>query len=305
MKIKIAIMCSTVVFSSPLLAGSSDSQTGLTDAGNPLFTINNLLNDGTAGSKCTGTFVAWSRDPNAGTGDNNNNTAGKTPVINVNSATSVQILQGTFFWGLQQGTATAGDNVTGSSLSMTIPDGCYSGSKTATASDSNLTAENIKKDVEIFGVTGTYEAGPTCSDSTSTRWCDNNNGTVTDMTTGLIWLQKADWGGKKQWDGNNNAHVRAGILKAGTSGAELSDSSEEGDWRLPTKKELVGITIGTDRVSNNNMGAFSGVQTNYYWSSSIPAYRTPKVWCVSLSNGGVFSANKTNTFYVWPVRGGQ
>jgi hypothetical protein len=292
-----------VVFSSPLLAGSSDSQTGLTDACNPLLTINNLLNDGTAGSKCTGTFVAWSRDPNAGTGDNNNNTAGKTPVINVNSATSVQILQGTFFWGLQQNTAPAGDNVTGSSLSMTIPDGCYSGSKTATASDSNVTAENIKKDVEIFGVTGTYEAGPTCSGTlTGTRWCDNNNGTVTDMTTGLIWLKNADWGGNNQW--NDNAHVRAGILKAGTADADLSDGSVEGDWRLPTKSELVGITTGDEAVSRSNMGAFSGAARTY-WSSSTSVNDTTDAWCVSLSKGGVGSVSKAYTLYVWPVRDGQ
>ncbi|MBF0524939.1 MAG: hypothetical protein HQK56_07565 [Deltaproteobacteria bacterium] len=28
------------------------------------------------------------------------------------------------------------------------------------------------------------------------RWCDNGNGTVTDMSTGLIWLKDASWGGK-------------------------------------------------------------------------------------------------------------
>lgn len=27
------------------------------------------------------------------------------------------------------------------------------------------------------------------------RWCDNGNGTVTDLTTCLVWLKKADWGG--------------------------------------------------------------------------------------------------------------
>ncbi|MBF0497971.1 MAG: hypothetical protein HQK58_15575 [Deltaproteobacteria bacterium] len=28
------------------------------------------------------------------------------------------------------------------------------------------------------------------------RWCDNNNGTVTDMSNGLIWLKDAGWGGR-------------------------------------------------------------------------------------------------------------
>ena len=31
------------------------------------------------------------------------------------------------------------------------------------------------------------------------RWCDNGDGTVTDLTTCLVWLKKADWGGQKVW----------------------------------------------------------------------------------------------------------
>jgi hypothetical protein len=164
MKIKIAIMCSTLVFSSPLLAGNLDSPAAPSDAGSAMFTIEdiyNRLNDGTAGSKRTGAFVEPSSGPTAGTGHTLDEVMNKTPVINVNGAIPAQVLQGRFFWGLlggtwglQQGTATAGDNVTGSSLSMTIPDGFYSGSKTATASDANLNAANVKSGVNIFGVTG-------------------------------------------------------------------------------------------------------------------------------------------------------
>jgi hypothetical protein len=258
-----------------------------------------------------------SSGPTAGTGHTLDEVMNKTPEINANGATSAQVLQGRFFWGLlggtwglQQGTATAGDNVTGSSLSMTIPDGFYSGSKTATASDTDLTTANIKSGVDIFGVTGSYEAGgATCSGelNESTRWCDNANGTVTDMTTGLIWLKKADWGGQKQWDGNDddNAHVRAGILLAGEENAELSDESVEGNWRLPTKSELVGITTGDEAVSSSNMRAFSGVQPDYYWSSSTRARFTTIAWFVKLTNGSVSSGSKASTRYVWPMRGGQ
>ena len=31
--------------------------------------------------------------------------------------------------------------------------------------------------------------------STGGRWCDQGDGTVKDMTNGLVWLKKADWGG--------------------------------------------------------------------------------------------------------------
>jgi hypothetical protein len=53
------------------------------------------------------------------------------------------------------------------------------------------------------------------------------------------------------------------------------------------------------------MGAFSGVQANYYWSSSTDVNNTSKAWCcVRLSGGNVLSY-KSNPPYVWPVRGGQ
>ncbi len=52
------------------------------------------------------------------------------------------------------------------------------------------------------------------------RWCDNGDSTVTDMTTGLVWLKYADWGGKKPWRSDtsgdhDDADTRAGILQDG------------------------------------------------------------------------------------------
>jgi len=37
---------------------------------------------------------------------------------------------------------------------------------------------------------------PTCEGDLSAlgRWCDQLDGTVKDMTNGLVWLKKADWG---------------------------------------------------------------------------------------------------------------
>jgi hypothetical protein len=153
---------------------------------------------------------------------------------------------------------------------------------------------------------------PTCVSPKTlngTRWCDNQDGTVTDMTTGLIWLKKADWGGQKQWDGNSddNAHVRAGILKAGSAGADLSDGSVEGDWRLPTLNELKGITIGTgtEPVRSSSMRAFSGVQASSYWSSTCWSSNLDRAWLMYFDVGSVGSSVKTGTVYVWPVRSGQ
>ena len=66
--------------------------------------------------------------------------------------------------------------------------GYHNGSGTVVG-DADLAAGNIKNGVAIFGVTGAYR-GWTCTGTMNgTRWCDNGNGTVRDMTTGLIWLK--------------------------------------------------------------------------------------------------------------------
>ena len=55
-------------------------------------------------------------------------------------------------------TKTSSD-LTANNLTVTAPSGYYASDATKTLSDANLIAGNIKKDVSIFGVTGTYEGG--------------------------------------------------------------------------------------------------------------------------------------------------
>lgn len=42
-----------------------------------------------------------------------------------------------------------------------------------------------------------------------------------------------------------------------------------------------------------------GVQSNNYWTS------TTNAWNVNLNDGNVNNDDKTNTNYMWPVRGGE
>ena len=48
-------------------------------------------------------------------------------------------------------------DLTASNLTVTAPSGYYASNATKTLSDGNLLAENIKKDITIFGVTGSFE----------------------------------------------------------------------------------------------------------------------------------------------------
>ncbi|RLC01732.1 MAG: hypothetical protein DRI57_30800 [Deltaproteobacteria bacterium] len=206
------------------------------------------------------------------------------------------------------GTMPEGNNVAGNDgeLTISIPNGYYE-DKTADASDTNLTAENIKGGVTIFGVTGTY-TGPVCSGELSAkgRWCDNEDGTVTDMTTGLTWLKKADWGTEYAFWANAsdqvNALDRASSLKAGTDDADLGDGSKEGDWRLPMLKEFNTLLNGEEAVTSSEMHAFSGVQTDWYWTGTTFSSDASFAWCGSLDIGYMNSDDKTTVHWIWPVR---
>ena len=216
--------------------------------------------------------------------------------------------------------------------------GYYNGG--ALTGDVDLISTNIRSGANIFGVPGNsnvvntstgdavagdilsgkkaYVAGGevtgtancvTCSGiMNGTRWCDNEDGTVTDMTTGLIWLQNASSGGEYPFWVNTasgtNAHDRAASFTA-DGNAELNDGSVEGDWRLPTITELEKLATGAEYVRSDTPRAFTGVQSHYYWSSSTTVGNTDYAWDVYIGGGNLGDRLKTSAYYVWPVRGGQ
>ncbi len=150
------------------------------------------------------------------------------------------------------------------------------------------------------------------------RFTDNGNGTVTDNLTGLIWLQnpgcpspdpgvlgfpKSDW---------ETALSEVAKLAVGSCG--LTDGSKAGQWRVPNVLELQSlIDYGfADPALSNAAGTsqwkegdpFSGVQANFYWSSTRRILSL-NAWFVDLSSGFSDNYSKTLTYFVWPVRGGD
>jgi len=118
------------------------------------------------------------------------------------------------------------------------------------------------------------------------------NGTVTDG--GLVWLQNANCFGTKNWQ---EAMSAAASLRSGSCG--LTDGSTAGQWRLPTKDELL--------ARQRNLQGFTNV-LSYYWSSSnnsIGLNGTSSAWYVSMVNGNSINGDKTRSYYVWAVRAGQ
>ena len=223
--------------------------------------------------------------------------------------------------GTLYGSTTTSGSVNGADGEKTfnIPDGYYSG-KTATCNDRHLTAGNIKKDVDILGITGTLYGGCTCSGTMNgTRWCDNGDGTVTDMlgygTYGgqcLVWLKDAGCIGEVDWF---DAQSQVEVLKDGSTSFNggdcgLRDYSQTGDWRLPTYLELRALTSGSEKVSAVNMRAFTIIPDSTYWTSTAAEDHTSNVFAtVFWSSGSYISAGQDRDYingnYAWPVRNWQ
>lgn len=269
------------VFAPGVFAGDLEPPAGPDDAGSAMYTLEdayNRLDTGTAGTKRTGGFTEPSSAPGS-TGVALDEVMGMMPAADdADGAAPEDVAAGKTYWSLRT-------------------DGTWGPQ------------------------TGTSATCATCSGTLSAggRWCDQEDGTVKDMTTGLVWLQKADWGGQKQWRNSStdcgspdytcfdDAHSRAGILAAGAAGADLSDGSVVGDWRLPTKAELYGLAHGTEAILSGRPGPFAGVQSSTYWSSTTHATNPSVAWSVNLGDGVAHNGYKYNTGYgyVWPVRAGQ
>jgi len=121
-------------------------------------------------------------------------------------------------------------------------------------------------------------------------------------------LKKANCFGLTTWQEALNA---ANTLAAPACG--LTDKSKAGDWRLPNVNELLSlIDYGFLNPALSNAAgnspwtegdAFSDVQSTVYWSSTSVVGFSFAAWFISLGNGSVNGAVKSDNYYVWPVRG--
>jgi hypothetical protein len=140
---------------------------------------------------------------------------------------------------------------------------------------------------------------------TAPVFIDNQNGTVTDLVSGLIWLKDANCFGTKNW---NTAVGAIETLASGECG--LTDGSQTGDWRLPEVEELRSL------IDDANFGPalpaghpFINVQSDMfsdeYWASTVYIPAPHAAWFVSLHAGSVSASDKGAPRHVWAVRGGQ
>ena len=181
----------------------------------------------------------------------------------------------------------------------------------------------------VDGVPVETKAGPPCYPAEgdadeADRFIDCGNGTVLDTVTGLLWLQWANCrscippvvpcpvqDGERDWYEANEfaSNLRDGVCN-------LSDHSQRGDWRLPSKSEWNEIVEQgceeSPRIAGKAGGCYSDgpwalelVSFGDYWSSSSYAPSPNVAWKASVSIGVLDGILKESSAFFWPVRGGR
>lgn len=197
-------------------------------------------------------------------------------------------------------------------LVMLLPFDIYAGSVQLPASGQTTCYDTDGKVIPCIGTGQDGDKKMGIGWNEAIRFVDNDNGTITDTLTGLIWLKNANctdivgginksigsltWAGALTWSNS---------LASGKCG--LTDGSNAGQWRLPTRKELKSLVNRGEPNSAVWLGTkgFDNVQAAYHWSSSTNAYYTNQAWFVDTSNGMVNYDYKAKYYFVWPVRGRQ
>ena len=167
-------------------------------------------------------------------------------------------------------------------------------------------SSGIEIDCKGTGQDGEIQAGVAWPD---TRFIDNNDGTVTDDFTGLMWLK----------DANTKAKTSVNYCSyCPPAGAENWDStlayvakmnSEKylgyADWRLPTVNELETLLdLGRWNYALPAGHPFVNLRPARYWSSTVTNAGLNS-WYVGFyfgEVGAIYNKEYSNVGYIWPIR---
>lgn len=120
---------------------------------------------------------------------------------------------------------------------------------------------------------------------------DNGDGTITDMTTGLMWQQRES---------------KAMTWEQALAYCESLDLGGYGDWRLPNIRELFSLVDGSRLQPAISTTDFPGCRPSVYWSSTTQMEHPGFAWYVDFREGDMPSgAFKGRSHYVRAVRGGE
>ncbi len=118
---------------------------------------------------------------------------------------------------------------------------------------------------------------------------DNNNGTITDNATGLIW----------QKSGSNNM-LKYKAVKAYIKSLNNSRFAGQNDWRLPTIPELISLLEPSEKSKNLYIDPIFDKTQNWCWSADQAS--SGRAWLVHFYDGRVRWNLVVSLSYVRGVR---
>jgi hypothetical protein len=138
------------------------------------------------------------------------------------------------------------------------------------------------------------------------RYVDNQDGTVTDALTGLVWLKDAGCLMPRIW-----ADAIAEVTQLANGSCGLSDGSTAGQWRMPNVWELESIVDESAASPTVTAGSpFQNVSGTYWTSTSYYGGLggSPSAWAIRMSDGRYINDGATNlksssALAVWAVKG--
>jgi len=301
--------------SASFTSGQSVTLTATADTGSAFASWTGC--DSSSGDQCTVTVTGtksvsatFNLLPPATCGSANGVPSATAPATNlcgVGTASAVTAAQTTWNWTCSTGSGTPATCLAGI---VVIP---------ATTIQLPQTGQNTCYDVggEIpcagTGQDGDKQAGKPWPNP---RFTDNNNGTVTDNLTGLVWLQNpncTDTSGGIAKDNPfldppmigslfwNDALIWSKNLGDGICG--LTDGSVPGDWRLPNLNELHSLVDRGQLPMLDQKPPFTGTGASVYWSSNSSHLGDP--WVILTYYAYFIIGSTQNPNSVWPVRDGQ
>lgn len=139
------------------------------------------------------------------------------------------------------------------------------------------------------------------------RYRDNDDGTVTDVQTGLQWMR---FSLGQEWKngtcvGEAKKYTWQEALNTAKELNRRGDYAGYRDWRVPTQDELQTLIFGYRQSPWINLSTFPNTPGWFYWSSSVCVDKPGYAWDTDFDYGYVLAVNKANAYHVRLVRGGQ
>ena len=123
----------------------------------------------------------------------------------------------------------------------------------------------------------------------------DNNGIVSDSSTGLAWQD--DYSG-------NVGKIKNGSWEDALVYCHELSLGGKNDWRVPNIRELKSI-IDDTKVDSATSPVFDNISSDKYWTSTTFANDTSYGWAVDFYHGNDSLESKTDQHLIRCVRGGK